>query len=187
MPIFEYKALNKAGKTTTGILDADTSKDARNKLRSGGIHVVSLVEVQGAKKERKFIPKFFNKVNLTDLAMVTRQMATLLESGIPLRESISAMIDQVEDKSLQTAFRDIREKITSGKSFADALAEHPHYFSELYVNMVRAGEASGTIDEILKKLANYLQAQSRMKGKVSAALAYPIVMMFIGGALLCFL
>ena len=119
--------------------------------------------------------------------MVTRQMATLIESGIPLRESIGAMIDQVEDKALQTTFRDLREKITSGKSFAEALSDHPFYFNDLYVNMVKAGEASGTIDAVLKKLADFLQAQSRMQGKVSAALAYPIVMMFIGAGVVLFL
>ena len=187
MPIYEYKALSKGGKTKTGILDADTAKDARNKLRAEGIHVVSLHEIKGVRKKSNFIPNLFARKNVSDLAMTTRQMATLLESGIPLRESIGAMIDQVEDKNLQTTFRDVREKITSGKSFAEALSDHPFYFNDLYVNMVKAGEASGTIDAVLKKLADFLQAQSRMQGKVSAALAYPIVMMFIGAGVVLFL
>ena len=186
MPIYEYKALAKGGKTKTGILDADTAKSARDKLRSQGIHVVAISEIQGTRK-KSFLPNFLAKKNVSELAMVTRQLATLMESGIPLRESIGALIDQVEDRYMQTAFRDIREKITSGKSFADALAQHPFYFSNLYVNMIRAGETAGNLDVILHKLANYLQAQSRMRGKVSAALAYPLVMMFIGTAVVIFL
>ena len=187
MPIFEYKALHVGGKTKTGILDADSAKDARNKLRVQGIHVTSLREMEGSRNKKSFFPKFFRTKSLSDLAMVTRQLATLLESGIPLRESISALIDQVEDKGLQTAFRDIREQITAGKSFAKCLGDHSEYFNNLYVNMVNAGEAAGNIDVVLKKLADYLQAQNRMKGKVGAALAYPIVMMFIGFAVVIFL
>lgn len=187
MPIYEYKALAQKGKTKTGILDADTARDARDKLRSQGIHVVSLVEVQGTRKKSLGIPNPFARRKVADLAMVTRQLATLIESGIPLRDATGAMIDQIEDRYLQTAFRDIREKITSGKAFADALANHPFYFNDLYVHMIRAGEAAGTLDTILNRLADYLQAQSRMQGKISAALAYPTVMVVIGTAVVVFL
>lgn len=187
MPIYEYRALRKDGKTKTGILDADTPKDARNKLRAEGIHVVSLVEIQGSRKVRRFLPSFLVRHNVADLAMVTRQLATLLESGIQLREGLGALIDQIEDRHLQTTFRDIREKITGGKAFAEALAEHPLYFNDLYVNMVKAGEAAGTLDNILNKLADYLQMQNRMQGKISAALAYPVVMIFIGTGVVIFL
>jgi general secretion pathway protein F len=185
MPIYEYRALGKDGKSKTGILDADTPKDARNKLRGQGIHVIALVEIQGVKQSRRL--PFFGRRNLADLAMVTRQLATLLESGIQLREAIGALIEQIEDRSLQTAYRDIREKITGGKSFADALGDHPFYFNPLYVNMVRAGEAAGTLDAILNKVADYLQAQTRMQGKISAALAYPLVMVVIGTGVVIFL
>lgn len=186
MPIYEYKALGRNGKTTTGVLDAHTPKEARDKLRTEGKHVVSLTEVQGERKSGR-ITDLFARRNLADLAMVTRQLATLLDSGIQLREATGAMIDQIEDSALQNAFRDIREKITSGRTFADALAEHPFYFNQLYVNMVRAGEAAGNLDIVLNKLADYLQAQTRVRGKVSAALAYPLVMMFIGSVVVIFL
>ena len=119
--------------------------------------------------------------------MVTRQLATLIESDIKLREAISVLIDQIEDKSVQIVFRDIREKITAGTTFADALSQHSGVFPELYIHMVRAGEAAGNLDSILNQLANYLQAQSRMKGKVSAALAYPLMMSFIGVVVVIFL
>jgi general secretion pathway protein F len=187
MPVYEYKALGKKGSTRTGIIDADTPRDARNKLRIEGIHVVSIKEIESRRRQSHILPRFLARRNISDLAMVTRQMATLIESGIQLREAIGALIDQVEDRHLQTTFRDLREKITSGKSFADALADHPFYFNPLYVNMVRAGEAAGNLETILNKIADYLQAQSRMQGKISAALAYPIVMMIIGILVVIFL
>ena len=186
MPIYEYKALGKEGKNKTGILDADTAKDARVKLRNQGIHVISLVEIDAANKKKGWLPNFARR-NVSDMAMITRQLATLLESGIQLREAIGALVEQIDDKSLQATFRDIREKITGGKSFADALAEHSFYFNELYVNMVRAGEAAGTLDAILNRVADYLQSQSRMQGKIAAALAYPIVMVVIGIGVVTFL
>ncbi len=187
MPIFEYKAIGTGGKTKTGVLDADSPKDARNKLRSQGIHVTSVKEIEAGKKSKKISLNPFSHKNLSDLAIITRQLATLLESGIPLRESISALIEQVDDQGLQNAYRDIREQITSGKTFAGALSNHPEYFSDLYVSMVSAGEAAGNLDVVLKKIADYLQAQNRMQGKVAAALAYPIVMMFIGAGVVLFL
>lgn len=187
MPIFEYKALNPNGKLKTGVLDADSAKEARNKLRAQGIHVTSLKELEGGERKRRFFPQFSRRKNLSDLAIVTRQLATLMQSGIQLLESLGVLIDQVEDRGMQNAFRDIREKISSGKSFAKSLADHPQYFNNLYVNMVAAGEAAGNVDVVLKKLADYLQAQSRMQGKIAAALAYPIVMVFIGIAVVIFL
>ena len=185
MPIYEYKALGVNNKIKTGILDADTPKDARNKLRSQGIHIISLKVIKD--KQQKLFPKFFVRRNIADLAMVTRQLATLMESGIALREAIGALIEQIEDQNMQNAFRTIREKITAGKSFANALIDHPVYFDKLYISMVNAGEAAGNLDIVLQKLADYLQAQTRMRGKVSAALAYPMVMMFIGAAVVLFL
>ncbi len=110
----------------------------------------------------------------------TRQLATLLKAGIPLASAISALIEQCQTPDLEAAFRDIREKITQGLSFAEALAYHPAYFDDLFVNMVKAGEAAGNLDGVLNRLAEYLQRQSQIRNKVSAALAYPIVMLVIG-------
>ncbi len=107
-------------------------------------------------------------------------MATLLKAGIPLAEALRMVIEQSPDKKIESAFRDIREKITQGVPFADALLHHPAYFDDLYVNMVKAGEAAGNLDGVLNRLAEYLQRQAQIRNKVAAALAYPMVMMVIG-------
>ncbi|MBK7876575.1 MAG: type II secretion system F family protein [Planctomycetes bacterium] len=118
--------------------------------------------------------------NLEVLTATTRQMGTLLSSGIPLAETLKAMIEQSEDKRIETMFREIRERINQGASLADALAEHPYMFGELYVNMVRAGEATGNVDVVLRRLADYLQAQRALRRKVVSALTYPVMMIGIG-------
>ena len=118
--------------------------------------------------------------SLEVLTSVTRQMGTLLSSGIPLAETLKAIIEQAEQRSTETMFREIRERINQGSSLADALAEHPGMFGELYVNMVRAGEATGNVDVVLRRLADYLQAQRAMRRKIVSALTYPVMMIGIG-------
>ena len=111
---------------------------------------------------------------------VTRQMGTLLSSGIPLAETLKAIIEQAERRDIETMFREIRERINSGGSLADALQEHPRLFGELYVNMVRAGEATGNVDVVLRRLADYLQAQRALRRKIVSAMTYPAMMVAIG-------
>jgi general secretion pathway protein F len=125
--------------------------------------------------------------NLNELAMATRQLATLLNAGIPLMESLTALIEQSGNRFLEVTLRDVRERVSQGASFADALAAHPRWFSALFVNMVRAGEASGTLDTVLSRLADYIQAQNRLRSRVSAALTYPAILVFIGGSVVTFL
>src|SRR5262245_37750733 len=112
--------------------------------------------------------------------MYTRQLATLLKAGIPLAQAMSALIEQCSVPDLEACFRDVREKLTQGLGIAEALAYHPHYFSDLYVNMVKAGEASGSLDRVLDRLADYLLRQQQIRNRVSAALAYPMVMIVVG-------
>jgi general secretion pathway protein F len=122
-----------------------------------------------------------------DVPMVTRQLATLLKAGIPLSDALGALIQQIEHRSLERSFRQIKEDIASGSPTGDAFARHPQYFNNLYVNMIKAGEASGNMDEVLKRLSDFLQKQAKMKGKVSAALVYPLAMLVLGGLVVLFL
>lgn len=122
-----------------------------------------------------------------ELVQVTRLLATLLKAGINLVDAINSVIQQVEDKYLGTVLRQLREDLRSGVSFADSLSQHPALFDTLYVNMIRAGEASGALDEVLSRLADFLQSQARMKNRVSTALAYPMIMMVMGFGVICFL
>lgn len=189
MPIFEYKAMSADGDTKAGIVDADSPKDARAKLRRENLLVTQIRETKGSKGKslsqrlRKLQgANAPNKKRTEQVAGVTRQLASLLASGIPLAESLRAIIEQSPDQEIETVFRDIRERVTQGMTFGDALLQHPAYFTGLYASMVKAGEASGALDAVLIKLANYLQAQIRLRNRVGAAMIYPVIMVVVGAA-----
>jgi general secretion pathway protein F len=199
MPIYQYSALTPAGKQKKGIIDADTARDARAKLRRDNFHVTDMKEV-GDKGERTKggpkrpllsleirIPQLQKRVKTRDLATFTRQFSTLLKSGIQLADALGALVEQSTDRDMERVMRNVKEDITSGANLAEALAKHPRYFSDLYVNMVRAGEASGNLDTVLTRIADYLQKQASLRGKVSAALTYPCVMVVVGTAVVIFL
>ena len=210
MPIFEYKALTSSGKTKKGIVDADTARDARSKLRNDHMHVTEMWEVADkksrkdksvSKKTRSLTAKkgkpggllsreielFQPKISTRDLATFTRQFSTLLRSGIQLADALNALVEQCVDPGLERVLRNVKEEITSGNNLAEAMAKHPRFFSDLYVNMVRAGEASGHLDVVLTRIADYLQKQASLKGKVLAAITYPAIMVIVGLAVVIFL
>lgn len=194
MPVFEYRALTHAGKATKGIIDADTAKDARSQLRLDKVRVTDIQELsrkQNAAKKKggklSFDLKFERGISSRDLATFTRQFSTLLRSGIQLADALRALVEQCDNRGLEQVLRNVKEEITTGNNLAEALAKHPRYFSDLYVNMVRAGEASGNLDQVLTQLAVYVQKQASLKGKVSAAITYPVIMLFVGTAVVIFL
>ncbi len=180
MAVYAWRGINASGKDVKGIDDADSPKALRATLRRQGVMVTKLEEESAAaKRDARNINfgRFFGGVSQTDIALVTRQMSTLLKAGIPLVEALDALIEQVEKDDLRNALTNTRDKVNEGVAFNDALRAHPKIFSDLYVNMVAAGEISGNLDQVLARLADVLEAQARLKGKVNSALAYPIVMM----------
>jgi general secretion pathway protein F len=190
MAVFEYKALDSSGSSSTGVIDADTARDARDKLRKQDIFVTEMVSI--TEKKHKTLEKALKVSALKrsysyEITILTRQFATLTSSGVPLSEALGALIEQIDNKTLQAVYRDLREKVTQGVSLADALSLHPHYFSNLYASMVRAGEASGNLDHILSRLADYLQKQHRLRSRVVAAMTYPIIMIVLGIGVTMFL
>ncbi|MHC5066028.1 MAG: type II secretion system inner membrane protein GspF [Planctomycetota bacterium] len=185
MPIFEYKAVDSANKNCKGIIDADSPREARLKLRNDSLFVTDIKETRGRAGRKlgiKGITGFDapNKQRNDQVAAVTRQMASLLRAGIPLAEALRMVIEQAPDRKIEQVFRDIREKVTQGMTLADAAGVHPGYFGDLYVNMVRAGESSGALDQVMVRLSAFLQAQSRLKNKVGAAMIYPAIMIVVG-------
>ncbi len=197
MPIYEYKAFGSGGATKTGVVDADTPRAARQKLRRDNILVSSLSErkgkhvKKGAKLEKTSVLKRISKAraqnangpkgrDLDTVTAITRQLGTLLGAGIPLAETLRAIIDQAESRKIETMFREIRERITQGSSMGDALSDHPDMFSELYINMVRAGEATGNVDQVLVRLSEFMHSQRALQRKVVSALLYPLMMVVIG-------
>jgi general secretion pathway protein F len=182
MPVYQYKGYDGNGSPKTGMLDADSAKEARIQLRALHVHVTDLdpLETLTATTARRFLPKFLQKRHRQQVTLLTRQLSTMLRSGIPLASSLTALIDQAGTPDLEVVLRDVREKVTQGVTFADALANHPGYFDDLFVNMVKAGEAAGNLDVVLGRLADFTQKQDRIRSKISAALAYPMVMCFFG-------
>jgi len=185
MPIYEYKAMTGLGETRTGILDADSPRDAREKLRQKRLHVVTIAQRRArgvrrdARAKQKFALPIIRSRRGTDIATMTRQLATLLKSGIPLADSLNALTEQVDHRDVEEAIRDIKEKVTQGAPLAEALAHHPQYFNDLYVNMVKAGEASGHLDLVLARLSNFVQKQTKIRAKVTAAMTYPLLLIII--------
>jgi general secretion pathway protein F len=185
MPIFEYRAVDGDNKTRRGLIDADSAREARLKLRREQLYVTVLNEKQKRQASRLQIKgitgvDYPNKKRLDQVAAVTRQMSALLKAGIPLAETLRMVIEQAPDRRVEAVFRDIREKVTQGLTLADACQQHPAYFTNLYSNMIRAGESSGALDQVMTRLAAFMQAQSRLKNRVGSAMVYPMVMIVVG-------
>ncbi len=179
MAVFAYKGVDSRGKSVKGIRDADNAKALRMVLKRDGVLATEILEqAEAARRSAREIDfaRMFRRVSPLHVAVSTRQLAVLLRSGIPLVEALSALIDQLDQPDLKNAFTDARNRVNEGSSFADALRSHPKMFSHLYVNMVAAGEASGTLEAVLARLADFLNDQARLRTKVQGAMAYPAFM-----------
>ena len=179
MPVFEYVALNTAGKKVKGTLEADSIRTARQRLRSQNIFPTDIKEGAEASKHKSQDVKRYlrsDRVRLKDLTLATRLLATLSNAGLPLVSALLALSDQLQHQGLKRIVVDIKERVEQGSSLAKALAAYPKVFPRLYVNMVTSGEASGTLDTVLDNLADYYEAQLELRRKVSSALMYPVLM-----------
>ncbi len=184
MPVFEYTALDSKGKTTSGIIDAEGAQAARQKLRTSGIFPVSIKETLEAapkKISRPFtLSRRLGRVKPVEVSMMTRQLATLIGAGFPLVSALDALVPQTKSHGFKKILAQIKNLIVEGNSFAQALSKYPGAFSPLYVNMVRAGETSGTLEIVLEQLADITEKQQALMNRIQTALAYPIFMMVIG-------
>jgi general secretion pathway protein F len=192
MPVFEYKGINKQGRQTKGVLDADNPRTLKENLRKQGIFLSDYREAEegiakstskrgaGAGATRAPRRGRGKRVKVIELAELTRQIATLLKASIPVVDCLAAVGKQAENPRLQRILNEIRRAVTEGKSLAGAMADHPSVFNDLYVNMVRAGESSGTLDVVFFRLADFTESQSKLVSKVRGALTYPLVMMVVG-------
>ncbi len=184
MAVFEYRGIQiTSGKPVKGYRDADNAKALRGVLRKDGVLLTEAKEEaeRGSKAANKLnLFAFMQRPSTADVAVMTRQLATLVRAGVPLVESVAALTEQVEKEQLKRTLTSVRESLNEGTAFAKSLEAHPSIFPPLYVNMVAAGEASGTLEAVLERLADFMEGQARLKGKVTAALAYPVLMMFIG-------
>lgn len=191
MPVYEYKALDRAGKSINGIIDADSAVAARQRLRGSEIFPVEVKETsskpRGPHSAPVSVSTLLKRIRPGEIAVATRQLSTLLGAGMPLVASLDALISQVANPPFKKIMAQIKESVNEGNSLAHALSDHPRIFSNVYVNMVRAGEASGSLDVVLDRLADLGEHQQALRGRFKAALAYPIFMFFIGTLVLFFL
>lgn len=191
MPVYEYTALDRTGKSVAGIIDADSNVAARQKLRAAGKYPVEVKEsTLKAKSKSTGTPSLasvFNRVKPDDIHGLTRQLATLLNAGIPLLGALDALMEQTTSPPLKKIIAQIKESVNEGNSLTVSLTKHPRLFSNIYINMVRAGEASGSLDVVLERLAEFGEHQQILKGRFQAALVYPIFMAIIGTGVLFFL
>jgi general secretion pathway protein F len=202
MPVFEYRGLNAAGKNIDGLKEAESPKALRAALRKDGIFLTDVVgqaegSVKGGKGAKGGAAAIANapvnfkltggSVSTDDIAVMTRQLATLLKAGVSLVEALSAMVDQVEKEKLKRILSDVKQRVNEGSSLNEALNAHVKVFGPLFVNMIRAGESSGALDSVLLRLAEFTEGQARLKQKVVGTMIYPAIMLVIGGGVLIML
>jgi general secretion pathway protein F len=199
MPLYAYKGISPSGKTVSGTRDAESPKILRQLLRKDGVHITSFDLSKGGKAAKEQNAKkgglsrdvdfggLLGGVKKTEIAAFTRQLATLLRSGIPLAESLGALVDQTSNQRFRAQLTEVRTAVNEGTAFADALAKHPKLFDELFVSMVRAGELAGNLDEVLGRLADFLETTQKLKSKVQGAMIYPAIMVCIGTIIIAIL
>ena len=171
---YSYTAKDKNGYTLSGVLEANSETEVAEALHKKELIVISVEQAKekSAAGGAKSGPK---KVKLDDLVIFTRQLATMIDSGIPLVHALGILSEQVENPSLKLIVMGVRSDIEAGMSFCDALAKHPKVFSDLFINMTRAGESSGMLDDILDRLASYLEKSAALSRKIKSSLVYPAV------------
>ncbi|HEY4179794.1 MAG TPA: type II secretion system inner membrane protein GspF [Kofleriaceae bacterium] len=192
MPMYAFKGVSPSGKAVNGVRDAESPKALRQLLRKDGVLVTSFTlsasgkaaKAENAKRgglnKEVDLGGLLGGVKKTEIATFTRQMATLIAAGISLPETLGALVDQVTNLRFKTPLSEVRTNVNEGMALADALSKHPKLFDELFVSMVRAGEIAGNLDEVLTRLADFLEASQKLKSKVQGAMIYPIIMLVVG-------
>lgn len=172
MITYRYIAKEKNGRTLTGILDADSESEAAELLHKKDLIVVSVSQAKAGVVKPAGKGK---KIKLDDLVVFSRQLATMIDAGIPLVHALGILSEQIANKDLKDVVAAVRRDIEEGLGFSEALSKHPAVFSDLFINMARAGETSGTLDEVLDRLATYLEKTAALNRKIKSSLVYPAV------------
>lgn len=185
MALYEYSAYDSKGKKQRGVVEAQNQKSASRKLRDQGIFPIRLVTIRSAVGTAQ--RAFFRRVSALQLGVATRQLATVLAAGLPLDEALATVAGQQNQGELGTALTRVRDDVLQGSALHIALQVHARIFPAIYTNMVQVGEASGTLDQVLLQLADYMDEQSRFNAQMKAALTYPVLMFLVGSGVLMFL
>ena len=178
MAAFDYQAVDSRGKIKKGVIEGDTPRHVRALLREQGLMPTEVTASLVKSKQKNQSSGFGNrqKISSTELALFTRQLATLVESGLPLEESLLAVAEQCEKNSMKSMVMAVRTKVTEGYGLAESMAEFPHVFSHLFRAMVAAGEKSGHLDKVLDRLADYTEQRQKLRSQMIQAMVYPAIM-----------
>ena len=189
MPVFAYRGLSNDGRSVSGVVDADSPRNARSKLRGMGVFPTDLNEeaVARSKSIRERMPAFGRRIPQAEITLMTRQLSALLGAGVQLVDALGTLAEQSSRTAMHKMLSQVRERVREGTSLADAFAAHAGVFSDLYVSMVRAGEQAAALETVLDRLADYAERQAEFVAKVKGALTYPAIMMLVGTAIMGFL
>ncbi|WP_076417284.1 type II secretion system inner membrane protein GspF [Colwellia sp. UCD-KL20] len=178
MAAFDYQAVDSRGKAKKGVIEGDTARHVRSLLREQGLMPTEVTPSLQRNKKSSNKGRFgtSKKISAAELALITRQLATLVESGLPLEESLMAVAEQCDKNSLKSMIMAVRTKVTEGYGLAESMSEYPHVFNHLYRAMVAAGEKSGHLDKVLNRLADYTEQRQQLRSQMIQALVYPVIM-----------
>lgn len=193
MPAYAYTGLSSSGKTVKGVESADNVAALKAQLKRAGVYLTSVSETtasaskgEGMSREVDF-SAYFDRIKQSDVARVTQLLGTLLNAGITLPEALAAMTDQVESQRFKGILSDVANRVNEGSALADALSKYPEVFRSLYINMVRAGEASGSLETVLVRIAGFMDQEEELRSKVTSAMVYPIVMAVVSAGVVALL
>lgn len=176
MALFEYQALNKNGQKIKGSIEGIDRTTVVSALTKQGLRPLS-VKIETAAQKSLNIPFLKPKVKTNDIVLFTRQLSTMVSAGVPLLRALNTLETQAENPAMKEVLNDLMKEVQGGSQLADALAKHPKVFSDIFVNMVRAGETAGIVDDILKRLATQVEKNASMKKKIKSASTYPLVLL----------
>ncbi len=180
MASFAYQALDAKGRNKEGMIEADSPRQARQALRDQGLTPVALTEsVEQARQQTLKRSWFSPRISTAELALLTRQLATLVAAALPIEEALKAVAQQTEKARLSTLIAAVRTKVLEGHSLADGMSAFPSVFDQLYRAMVAAGEKSGHLDTVLNRLADYTEQRQQMKSKLLQAMIYPVILTLV--------
>lgn len=189
MPAFRYEAIDSQGSNSTGVLNADSARAARSDLRAQGLVPVSVEAIQnntdgGGRQRRSF---FSERLSSVELALFTRQLASLLEAGLPLEQSLTALLEQSERTFIRDIIASVRSEVMAGAALSDALKQHPDDFADIYCALVASGEQIGHLARVLSRLADYIERRNALVQKVKLAFTYPAIVTVVAFAIVIFL
>ncbi len=178
MPRFEYSAINAARKTEKGTVTAESAFSARKHLRTRGLHPTDIRQVR-METAKKSLGDFLRRGNRKAVATFTKELSTMLNAGIKLTDALGVLTQQVSDPQLRAAVTEVRDKVVTGESIADSLAEYEQYFDLIYISMVRVGEVTGTLGQTLATIASYMEKRQRLETKMTTVMIYPIFLTLV--------